>query len=137
MHLHGHNFWILAQGMGTWNGTIPNPINPTRRDTFIIDAGTPELPAYTVIEWAADNPGVWAFHCHISSHVSLGLNANIVVSRLIFDLRVYPIPTPYLSPQVAISIPHSLLYIIPPLYISHLSLWVLITRRNARTLLSV
>jgi hypothetical protein len=79
MHLHGHNFWILAEGTGKWNGTITNPKNPMRRDTFIINAGTPDVPGFTVIEWLANNPGVWSFHCHLASHVSLGLYANILV----------------------------------------------------------
>lgn len=80
MHLHGHSVWVLAEGMGKWDGKITNPRNPMRRDTFNINAGTPELPAYTVVEWEADNPGVWPFHCHVTAHTSLGFVAMMLVS---------------------------------------------------------
>ncbi|GKZ26428.1 hypothetical protein AbraIFM66951_004932 [Aspergillus brasiliensis] len=78
MHLHGHNFWVLADGRGEWDGVITNPSNPQRRDTQILQPGTPEDPAYIVLEWKADNPGVWPLHCHMSYHVSAGLLVNIV-----------------------------------------------------------
>jgi hypothetical protein len=34
MHLHGHNMYLLAEGYGSWNGTVVNPSNPQRRDTL-------------------------------------------------------------------------------------------------------
>ncbi|KAE8381899.1 multicopper oxidase-domain-containing protein [Aspergillus bertholletiae] len=78
MHLHGHNFWVLAEGRGRWDGVVTNPTNPQRRDTQVLQPGTPEDPAYIVLEWLADNPGVWPLHCHMSYHVSVGLLLNIV-----------------------------------------------------------
>ncbi|KAF3010110.1 hypothetical protein E8E14_000256 [Neopestalotiopsis sp. 37M] len=66
MHMHGHEFFILAEGVGTWNGTITNPENPTRKDTHMLAGGTVDAPAFFVAEIIADNPGVWAFHCHIA-----------------------------------------------------------------------
>lgn len=66
MHLHGHNFWVLAEGNGTWNGTVTNPDNPQRRDVQLLQGGTPDSPGYLVIEILADNPGVWPLHCHIA-----------------------------------------------------------------------
>jgi hypothetical protein len=81
MHIHGHNFWVVAEGKGEWNGTVTRPANPQRRDTQIIDQGYP-VPAgitYVVVEFVADNPGVWPFHCHVAWHVSDGLYINIVV----------------------------------------------------------
>jgi hypothetical protein len=77
MHLHGHDFWILAEGMGQWDGKVTNPDNPMRRDTHLMMPGTPDSPSYLVIEWNADNPGVWPLHCHTSLHVSGGLLVNI------------------------------------------------------------
>ena len=54
MHIHGHNMFVLAEGQGTWDGTIVNPSNPQRRDTQIVqDSG------YMVFQINADNPGVW------------------------------------------------------------------------------
>lgn len=58
MHLHGHNMFVLADGTGSWDGTITNPDNPQRRDVQIIQAG-----GYLVLQWNQDNPGVWPFHC--------------------------------------------------------------------------
>ena len=77
MHLHGHNFWVVAEGVGEWNGTV-NTINPQRRDTQLLQAGTGTEPGYLVIQFNADNPSVWPFHCHIAWHVSTGLYMNIM-----------------------------------------------------------
>jgi FtsP/CotA-like multicopper oxidase with cupredoxin domain len=82
MHLHGHNFWVLAQGKGTWDGTVTNPSNPQRRDTHLMMPGTTDTPSYIVLEWELNNPGVWPMHCHMSTHVSGGLIINILVSQL-------------------------------------------------------
>lgn len=77
MHLHGHDFFVLAEGRGTWDGSITNPSNPLRRDTQLMRSGSPSDPSFIVLEFVADNPGVWPFHCHTSSHVSAGLLVNI------------------------------------------------------------
>ena len=58
MHLHGHNMFILAEGVGAWDGSITNANNPQRRDVQLIQAG-----GYMVIQWNQDNPGTWPFHC--------------------------------------------------------------------------
>ncbi|TVY83153.1 oxidoreductase ptaK [Lachnellula suecica] len=78
MHFHGHNFWILAEGNGNWDGTITNPSNPIRRDSFLMGASNAVGPAYTVIEYISDNPGVWPLHCHVAGHSSTGLYINIL-----------------------------------------------------------
>lgn len=79
MHLHGHNVFVLAEGFGTWDGTVTNPGNPQRRDVQLVQAAqSATVPAYIVVEIQADNPGVWPFHCHIAWHVSGGLYANIM-----------------------------------------------------------
>jgi FtsP/CotA-like multicopper oxidase with cupredoxin domain len=73
MHLHGHNMYVLAEGTGSWDGTIVNPSNPTRRDVQLLQPS-----GYMVMQFDADNPGVWPFHCHIAWHVSGGLYVNIL-----------------------------------------------------------
>lgn len=74
MHLHGHNFWVLAEGTGTWDGsTVVNAANPQRRDTQIVRAG-----GYLVLQIDQDNPGAWPFHCHIAWHVSAGLYITVL-----------------------------------------------------------
>jgi hypothetical protein len=81
MHLHGHNFWVMAQGTGEWNGTVTRPSNPQRRDTQLLErrALTEDGATYIVLDFMADNPGIWPFHCHVAWHVSDGLYVNIMV----------------------------------------------------------
>ncbi|KAF8253925.1 hypothetical protein K440DRAFT_532846 [Wilcoxina mikolae CBS 423.85] len=73
MHFHGHNMFELASGDGDWDGTITNPSNPARRDTFMIKRN-----GYFVFQYIADNPGIWPFHCHIAWHISGGLYVNLM-----------------------------------------------------------
>ncbi|KAK5688668.1 hypothetical protein LTS10_000646 [Elasticomyces elasticus] len=73
MHIHGHNMQILAEGVGSWDGNITNPSNPMRRDTQIVRPN-----GYLVVQIELDNPGVWAFHCHVAWHISEGMNINIL-----------------------------------------------------------
>lgn len=79
MHMHGHNFWVLADGVGHWDGTVANPNNPQRRDVHIMrPASLDQTPSYMVVQIEMDNPGIWPFHCHIAWHVSAGLYLNIL-----------------------------------------------------------
>lgn len=72
-HLHGHNFYVLHEGTGTWDGTVTNPDNPMRRDIQIVPAH-----GHVAFQFEADNPGVWPFHCHVAWHLSGGLAMNVV-----------------------------------------------------------
>lgn len=71
-HLHGHQFWIMASGAHgafNWNNYPKlNMTNPMRRDTMTVDAF-----GWALIRFRADNPGLWALHCHISWHMEAGL----------------------------------------------------------------
>ncbi|AEO62602.1 uncharacterized protein THITE_2040998, partial [Thermothielavioides terrestris NRRL 8126] len=68
MHLHGHAFQVLAEGPGPWDGrTVVNPANPLRRDRHM-----QRRFGHLVLQFAADNPGVWSLHCHIAWHASMG-----------------------------------------------------------------
>jgi FtsP/CotA-like multicopper oxidase with cupredoxin domain len=79
MHLHGHNFHVLAEGTGTFDGTITNAANSQVRDVQVLRAAPDtSTPSFIVIQWANDNPGMWPFHCHIAWHVSAGLYVNIL-----------------------------------------------------------
>ncbi|KAK1751373.1 laccase-2 [Echria macrotheca] len=75
MHLHGHNFFVEKIGYNneTWDGTIVRPTNPQRRDTQVVPAW-----GYMVISFEADNPGAWAFHCHVAWHVANGLYVTVL-----------------------------------------------------------
>ncbi|RHZ82477.1 hypothetical protein Glove_109g248 [Diversispora epigaea] len=88
-HLHGHTFWIVASGLGAFLSNIStseyNLKNPVIRDTIII----PEF-SHAVIRYLADNPGVWAFHCHIEWHVEMGLVAQLIERPTEFSNRTLP-----------------------------------------------
>ena len=74
MHIHGHNMQVLAEGVGSWDGkTIISPSNPQRRDTQLIRPN-----GYLVVQLELNNPGAWAFHCHVAWHVSEGMLFNIL-----------------------------------------------------------
>ena len=75
MHLHGHDFALLAQGNDSTqlhNATLKFD-NPPRRDVALLPSG-----GFLVIAFKADNPGAWLFHCHISWHASSGLALQIL-----------------------------------------------------------
>lgn len=83
MHMHGHSFYVLSEGFGTWDGSVTQANNPIRRDVQLLPPaqGTPgnvTAPAYLAIQIDLDNPGSWPFHCHIAWHISQGLYINIL-----------------------------------------------------------
>ncbi|KAK9311102.1 Cupredoxin [Lipomyces starkeyi] len=69
MHLHGHKFWVLGSGSGTFPyetvvdapESIINLNNPPYRDTV-----------------RYGNPGAWLFHCHIQLHLKSGMAMVLV-----------------------------------------------------------
>jgi len=72
-HIHGHNMQILAEGVGSWDGTIVNAANPQRRDTQLVRPN-----GYLVVQIDLDNPGMWPLHCHVAWHISEGMNINLL-----------------------------------------------------------
>ncbi|KAM5584825.1 L-ascorbate oxidase-like [Rosa sericea] len=71
-HLHGHDFWVLGYGDGKFDPKRDerkfNLKNPPLRNTAVI------FPyGWTALRFMADNPGVWAFHCHIEPHLHMGM----------------------------------------------------------------
>jgi FtsP/CotA-like multicopper oxidase with cupredoxin domain len=65
IHLHGHDFYIVGSGTGTWDGSTTGLTfnNPTRRDTATMPAG-----GYLLMAFPADNPGAWVVsesHIHV------------------------------------------------------------------------
>lgn len=77
MHLHGHDFVILAQQNRSYtpddltNGVF-NYNNPPRRDVALLPSS-----GYVAIAFRTDNPGLWIMHCHIAWHASAGLALQI------------------------------------------------------------
>lgn len=61
IHLHGHEFFVLAQGSGTYSSNVSLTLtNPPRRDTAMLPGS-----GYLVIAFKTDNPSAWLMHCHI------------------------------------------------------------------------
>lgn len=58
LHLHGYRFWHV----GTDGGTIPRSAR-VPMTTINVPVGSTQT-----VEWVADVPGDWAFHCHKSHH---------------------------------------------------------------------
>jgi hypothetical protein len=83
----------LAEGYGEWDGTITNPSNPMRRDVHVLNRASSTqgiVPAYTVLQFFTDNPGIWPFHCHLTWHNSAGLYTNFMVRQE--EIQTFKIP---------------------------------------------
>lgn len=71
MHLHGNKFWVLAQGHAyfpDYDHLSLDLSNPIRRDTASVEGF-----GWMLIRFVSDNPGIWAFHCHMAWHSEAGL----------------------------------------------------------------
>lgn len=87
IHLHGHDFLVVAQGDGPWAaggseqsqslelefaaGALP------KRDTALL----PGL-GHLVLAFRTDNPGAWLMHCHIGWHLDQGFALQFVERRM-------------------------------------------------------
>lgn len=80
MHIHGHNFHVLAQGFGNYDmnrdGMKYNLVNPQVRNTVGVPAG-----GWAVVRFRADNPGVWFIHCHVDRDFTYGMATAFVVEN--------------------------------------------------------
>ncbi|KAI8536194.1 hypothetical protein RHMOL_Rhmol10G0237000 [Rhododendron molle] len=86
-HLHGHDFWVLGYGKGKFDINSDqkkyNLTNPIMKNTVSV-----QPYGWTAIRFVADNPGVWAFHCHIEAHFYLGM--GVVFEEGVEMLGRYP-----------------------------------------------
>ncbi|KAF3147937.1 hypothetical protein TWF594_001868 [Orbilia oligospora] len=75
IHIHGHDFIILAQGSGKFDeeSTSRALFNPVRRDV-----ATMPPDGYLIISFPVDNNGMWLLHCHLAWHASQGLALMIL-----------------------------------------------------------
>jgi FtsP/CotA-like multicopper oxidase with cupredoxin domain len=64
MHLHGHYFKVVDIDGQRFNGAL--------RDTVLVSVGS-----RVTIQFDADNPGTWAFHCHHLYHMNSGMMAAL------------------------------------------------------------
>ncbi|KAJ3680757.1 hypothetical protein LUZ60_015246 [Juncus effusus] len=91
MHIHGHNFYILTQGFGNYNEIEAiksfNLNDPLVRNTISVPTG-----GWAVIRFTTTNPGVWFVHCHIDTHLRLGLATILEVEN--GPTKNYILPAP-------------------------------------------
>jgi FtsP/CotA-like multicopper oxidase with cupredoxin domain len=64
MHLHGHQFQVVEIDGKRFSGPV--------RDTILVTPGR-----RVVIAFDANNPGWWAFHCHLLYHQAAGMFATV------------------------------------------------------------
>jgi FtsP/CotA-like multicopper oxidase with cupredoxin domain len=60
MHLHGHEFQVVEIDDRRFSGAV--------RDTVLVPPGQ-----RVVVAFDANNPGFWAFHCHLLYHLDAGM----------------------------------------------------------------
>jgi FtsP/CotA-like multicopper oxidase with cupredoxin domain len=64
MHLHGHEFQVMAINDQQFSGAV--------RDTIMVPPGHRVLVAFD-----ANNPGLWALHCHLLYHLAAGMFTTV------------------------------------------------------------
>jgi iron transport multicopper oxidase len=68
-HLHGESFHVLG------TPGVLNLTDPVLKDTINVPP-----KGEVAIQWRADNPGRWLFHCHIEWHLATGM-ARVIEIR--------------------------------------------------------
>ena len=78
IHLHGHDFFVLGSGGGTFSGSTSglNFATPPRRDTATLPSD-----GWLALAFPANNPGAWLMHCHIAWHISEGLGVQFLEAK--------------------------------------------------------
>ena len=78
MHLHGHQYRVVAVD----GNPIPEVAQLTRNTQ-------PILPGETYdVEFVADNPGLWLFHCHELQHAAGGMIAEVHYRGFTSDIEL-------------------------------------------------
>ncbi|OEU21548.1 Cu-oxidase_2-domain-containing protein [Fragilariopsis cylindrus CCMP1102] len=76
-HMHGHSFWVIGRGEGIYDPESDidsyNLRNPLLRDTVTL------WPlGWVAVRFVANNAGVWSIHCHLTSHLVMGMAFNLI-----------------------------------------------------------
>jgi FtsP/CotA-like multicopper oxidase with cupredoxin domain len=64
MHLHGHEFQVVEIDGQAFSGAV--------RDTVLVPPGR-----RVVVAFDANNPGLWALHCHLLYHLAAGMFTTV------------------------------------------------------------
>jgi hypothetical protein len=75
IHLHGHDFYVLAQGTAAFSSDLVNLSNPPLRDTAVLPG-----QGYLAIAFKTDNLGAWLMHCHIVSILHKAMVCSLLKS---------------------------------------------------------
>ncbi|GES72658.1 multicopper oxidase [Rhizophagus clarus] len=86
-HMHGHVFAVMFIGE---KGELPDESKYDKKNPIIRDTVTVPGNGYLVIRFISDNPGIWAFHCHIEWHVELGMVMQLVELPSILKNEIIP-----------------------------------------------
>lgn len=96
-HLHGHKFFLVAQGRSGYpptaatldkylqehSGILDNPL---RRDTVTVEGYS-----WAIVRVVLDNPGLWTLHCHNTWHSESGMVMQLLVqSEVVSGWKVDP-----------------------------------------------
>ncbi|UNI13709.1 hypothetical protein JDV02_000428 [Purpureocillium takamizusanense] len=81
LHLHGHKFWVLGSGEGSFpyksmmeaSPDVINLVDPPYRDTTALPP-----QGWVALRYITNNPGAWIFHCHLQWHVVSGMAVVLV-----------------------------------------------------------
>ncbi len=65
MHLHGHFMMV--------HGSLGGTSAPLVKDTVLVPPGNMRFPGRMDVDWLADNPGNWPYHCHQIYHMGAGM----------------------------------------------------------------
>ncbi|KAJ0465887.1 putative laccase [Helianthus annuus] len=91
IHLHGYDFYILAEGFGNFNPATDtskfNLVDPPLRNTASLPVN-----GWAVIRFVADNPGAWIMHCHLDVHIGWGLATVFLVDNGIGEMETLQQP---------------------------------------------
>lgn len=81
IHLHGHSFTVVRRGAKRLNESAQYTEN------------TVDVPPGSTrdIEFIANNPGLWAFHCHKSHHVFNGMSHDFPNMIGVDPVKIIPI----------------------------------------------
>ncbi|KAI7906792.1 Cupredoxin [Cokeromyces recurvatus] len=90
-HTHGHFHWEIAYGHGEYiekrDGHIRNVPTPIAKDLTLVYVDSDEEIlnnnkdkkhrgcGWSKIRIIANNPGIWAIHCHVTPHMFMGMMA--------------------------------------------------------------
>ncbi|CAO3698252.1 unnamed protein product [Rhizopus stolonifer] len=112
-HTHGHSHWEIAYGEGEYDeekdGETRNIPKPIQKDVTLIypaidedlsdDEDSKEAVGcgWSKIRIIADNPGIWAVHCHNTFHMLLGMMVvleeapELITNNSFIDFQNYPL----------------------------------------------